>query len=47
VYIYSYGPDTDEDNTIHQDPAYIPTVPYDPTNGTVSAGELFIMVKPK
>jgi hypothetical protein len=41
VYVFSYGPDVDEFRT---PPASdrVPQCHYDPTNGTVSAGDLFI-----
>lgn len=40
VYVYSFGPDTDQ-NVIH---AQHPQVMYDPTNGTVSDGDLWIRI---
>lgn len=43
LYIYSVGPDTDE-STIARLPDYVPTVAYDPTNGTVSSGDMFIRI---
>lgn len=42
VYIYSYGPDVSGG----VDDEYTPLVRYDPTNGAVSGGDLFIAVPP-
>jgi hypothetical protein len=68
VRIYSFGPDTNQEDLTHcenagqqaalptvylysapaitgcygQPPRYIPNLPYDPTNGTVSPGDLYI-----
>ena len=44
VYIYSYGPDTDESQARQAGDRYIPEVLYDPTNGTISHGDLFIAI---
>jgi len=41
VYVFSYGPDVDEFKTLPAS-ARVPLCHYDPTNGTVSAGDLFI-----
>lgn len=40
VFVYSYGPDTDE----HVFGIQHPQVAYDPTNGTSSNGDLFIQI---
>jgi len=45
VYIFSYGPDTDE-STVPSN-GYIPDTPYDPTNGIISRGDLFIELPPE
>lgn len=47
VYIYSYGPDTDETEVIRKGENYFPEIRYDPTNGTVSRGDLFFTVETK
>jgi len=44
VYVYSYGPDTDQKRIKQIGDSYIPTVHYDPTNGTTSYGDLFIII---
>jgi len=44
VYVYSYGPDTDQGRIKQIGDSYIPTVHYDPTNGTTSDGDLFITI---
>jgi len=44
VYVYSYGPDTNEQQAIQPGDRYVPEVHYDPTNGTISAGDLFIAI---
>jgi len=44
VYIYSYGPDTDQGRIKQIGNSYIPTIHYDPTNGTTSDGDLFITI---
>jgi hypothetical protein len=56
VYVYSYGPDTDESGGI-EDPQTkqrrkrtltdFPEVAYDPTNGSTSNGDLFIAIPPR
>ncbi len=46
VYIYSYGPDTDEADARKLGDKYVPEVMYDPTNGTISEGDLFIKIPP-
>ncbi|MGI8907823.1 MAG: hypothetical protein ACR2IE_15185 [Candidatus Sumerlaeaceae bacterium] len=40
VLVYSYGPDTDQREVEDFKGAYVPAVSYDPTNGTVSKGDL-------
>lgn len=40
VFVYSYGPDTDE----HVFRIQHPQVAYDPTNGTISNGDLFMQI---
>ncbi len=44
VYVYSYGPDTDEWEATQAGDRYVPEVHYDPTNGTISPGDLFIAI---
>ena len=44
VYIYSYGPDRDEQEASTRNNNDIPEVMYDPTNGIVSNGDLWICV---
>jgi len=44
VYVYSYGPDTDESEARKVGDRYVPEVLYDPTNGTISPGDLFIAI---
>ncbi len=44
VYIFSAGPDFDGIEIQRQIDSYIPTVYYDPTNGTISYGDLFIEI---
>ncbi len=44
VYVYSYGPDTNEDWARESGDRYVPEVLYDPTNGTISPGDLFIAI---
>lgn len=44
VRVYSVGPDTNPAETDAAGTAYAPTVQYDPTNGVVSAGDIFIEV---
>lgn len=44
VIVYSYGPDTDEALVRPQGASYVPTLAYDPTNGTSSDGDLFIEI---
>ncbi len=44
VYVYSYGPDTDEWQAQQVGDRYVPEVLYDPTNGTISPGDLFIAI---
>jgi hypothetical protein len=46
VYIYSYGPDTDESEARRAGDRYVPEIQYDPTNGTISQGDLFIAIPP-
>jgi hypothetical protein len=46
LHIYSYGPDTDEGNIAPLEPFYVPSVQYDPTNGTINQGDIY-MVLPK
>jgi len=45
VYVFSVGPDTNQFEVI--DDSYVPKVHYDPTNGTTSAGDLFITIPKK
>lgn len=47
VIIYSYGPDTDEYKVREIGDNFIPQIHYDPTNGSVSYGDLFIELKEK
>ncbi len=47
IQIYSYGPDTDEAEAKKQLDNYIPSIKYDPTNGTVSNGDLYFSVPKK
>jgi len=42
VKIYSYGPDTDEIEACEQGDSYVPEIHYDPTNGVISGGDLFM-----
>jgi hypothetical protein len=42
VRVFSFGPDTDEGTILPQIETYIPEIQYDPTNGIVSRGDLFI-----
>lgn len=52
VVVYSFGPDTDESKALKGEPMfergtlstgdYLPTVTYDPTNGAVSGGDIFV-----
>lgn len=42
VCVYSYGPDIDQDKILPIEKRYRPTVQYDPTNGTISGGDIFI-----
>jgi len=44
VYVFSVGPDTDEREILSVGDSYVPKVYYDPTNGTTSAGDLFITI---
>ncbi len=44
VMIYSFGPDANKWEAREQGKCYVPEVPYDPTNGTVSEGDLFMTV---
>ncbi len=44
VYVYSCGPDTDQEDIEAIGDSYIPSVHYDPTNGTHSSGDLFMIV---
>jgi len=44
VYVFSVGPDTDEREILSIGDSYVPKVYYDPTNGTTSAGDLFIAI---
>lgn len=44
VIVYSYGPDTDRALVRPLGAAYVPTLAYDPTNGTSSDGDLFIEI---
>ncbi len=44
VYVYSYGPDTDEWEATQAGDRYVPEVHYDPTNGTISPGDLYIAI---
>jgi hypothetical protein len=46
VCIYSVGPNTDEGRIAPIEDSYIPTVQYDPTNGTVSGGDIYITLPP-
>lgn len=47
VCVYSYGPDTDESEVAKQANTYVPKLCYDPTNGTVSRGDLFTVIQPR
>jgi hypothetical protein len=47
VRIWSAGPDTDSSAIERAGAAYLPTVQYDPTNGTISQGDVFIELPPK
>ncbi len=44
VYVYSYGPDTNEHWAREAGDRYVPEVLYDPTNGTITPGDLFIAI---
>jgi len=44
VYVYSYGPDTNEQRAREAGDRYVPEAHYDPTNGTISPGDLFIAI---
>jgi hypothetical protein len=44
VYVYSYGPDVNEQWARQMGERYVPEVLYDPTNGTISQGDLFIAI---
>jgi hypothetical protein len=44
ILVYSYGPDTDESQARRAGDQYIPENPYDPTNGIVSRGDIFIQI---
>ena len=44
IYIFSIGPDINENEIQKTGDSYIPKVHYDPTNGTTSAGDLFIAI---
>jgi len=45
VYVFSFGPDTDQASKSIS--GFVPTVQYDPTNGTVSKGDLFMELPPE
>lgn len=42
VCVYSVGPNTDEGRIAPIEDTYVPAVQYDPTNGTISGGDIFI-----
>ena len=42
--VYSYGPDTNERAALDWGINYVPDVHYDPTNGTVSYGDLYLRI---
>ncbi|MCD6385573.1 hypothetical protein J7M23_07310 [Candidatus Sumerlaeota bacterium] len=44
VCVYSYGPDTDEEEALPYGESYVPEVMYDPSNGTISNGDLFMQI---
>ncbi len=44
VYVYSYGPDVDESEARKVGDRYVPEAHYDPTNGHMSPGDLFIAI---
>jgi hypothetical protein len=44
VRVYSFGPDTDENEILPRIDSNVPETPYDPTNGTVSAGDIFVIL---
>lgn len=44
VTVYSFGPDTDQEKILPLQPKYTPSVQYDPTNGTLSAGDIFVTI---
>ncbi len=46
VYVYSVGPDRFEKEALGDEEGYVATDLYDPTNGTVSRGDLFIAIPP-
>lgn len=46
VRVYSFGPDTNQADADTAGAAYTVQEAYDPTNGTASAGDMFIEIKP-
>jgi len=44
ILVYSYGPDTNESEAQQEGDQYVPQIPYDPTNGTVTIGDIFIQI---
>ncbi|MBX7245456.1 MAG: hypothetical protein K1X53_08150 [Candidatus Sumerlaeaceae bacterium] len=47
ICIFSAGPDCDSWNIDRAGPSYRPTIQYDPTNGAVSVGDIFIVLPTK
>lgn len=44
VCVHSFGPDVNEGAAVRLGDSYVPEVEYDPTNGTISKGDIFITV---
>ncbi|MBX7247230.1 MAG: hypothetical protein K1X53_17160 [Candidatus Sumerlaeaceae bacterium] len=46
IRVFSVGPDTDSSSEEKQNPDFVPTTQYDPTNGVISIGDIFTVLRP-